>query len=436
MKERRLCFHLEPPDGWLNDPNGLCYFAGRYHVFFQYSPKSPEGETPRCWGHYSSEDMIDWRYDGIAVRPACRYDRDGAYSGSAIEKDGELYLYYTGNVMHKGDYDYITRGREQNVICVHSADGQVFDGKRLLMTNADFPDDMTCHVRDPKVWKQGGAYKMILGARTAEGVGCALIYESVDGLKWRYSSRLGTQEYFGYMWECPDLFELGGKEVLSVCPQGLIHCDSRFCNVYQSGYFFTDDMTPFGFTEWDTGFDFYAPQTFLSPDGRRIMIGWLGMTDCEYTSYAEGFERQHCLSVPCELTVKNGKICRFPIKELEKLRKECYHINSTGVYNVRLPFEISAYTQEKFCITLGSALRLSFDGGIFLLEHFDVRASGGRTSRKTLMKNCQSIRALFDTTAVEIYLNGGEAVVSTRFFPEEEEFALAVTGVNGKLFKL
>ena len=55
--------------------------------------------------------MINWRYDGIALRPACRYDRDGAYSGSAIEKDGKLYLYYTGNVMHKGDYDYITQGR-------------------------------------------------------------------------------------------------------------------------------------------------------------------------------------------------------------------------------------------------------------------------------------------------------------------------------------
>lgn len=103
---------------------------------------------------------------------------------------------------------------------------------------------------------------------------------------------------------------------------------------------------------------------------------------------------------------------------------------------MRLPFEISAYTQEKFCITLGSALRLSYSGGVFLLEHFDVRASGGRKSRKTLLKKCQSIRVLFDTTAVEIYLNGGEAVISTRFFSEEDEFALSLSGVSGKLFEL
>ena len=85
MKGRwRQHLHMEPPEGWMNDPNGLCFFDGLYHVYFQYSPGTPEGESTRCWGHYASSDLLSWKYEGIVLKADIPEDRDGVFSGSAV----------------------------------------------------------------------------------------------------------------------------------------------------------------------------------------------------------------------------------------------------------------------------------------------------------------------------------------------------------------
>ena len=85
MKGRwRQHLHIEPPEGWMNDPNGLCFFDGLYHVYFQYSPGTPEGESTRCWGHYASADLLSWKYEGIVLEADIPEDRDGVFSGSAV----------------------------------------------------------------------------------------------------------------------------------------------------------------------------------------------------------------------------------------------------------------------------------------------------------------------------------------------------------------
>lgn len=109
MQTNRLTHHLMPPVGWLNDPNGLCWYKGRYHVFFQYSPFEANGGL-KFWGHYSSEDMISWRYEGVPLLPDSIYDCHGVYSGSAIAEKDKLHLFYTGNIKMDGDYDYINNG--------------------------------------------------------------------------------------------------------------------------------------------------------------------------------------------------------------------------------------------------------------------------------------------------------------------------------------
>ena len=193
--------HLMPPVGWLNDPNGLCQFHGVYHAFFQYSPFNAEGGV-KMWGHYTSENMIDWEYQGVMLYPDQPFDCSGVYSGCAFIEDGEMHLYYTGNVKleDRDDYDYINTGREANTVLVTSRDGMHFSRKRELMRNTDYPDDLTLHVRDPKVWKQDGMYYMIQGARTKEDVGQALIFQSEDKVNWSFRSRVETAEPFGYMW--------------------------------------------------------------------------------------------------------------------------------------------------------------------------------------------------------------------------------------------
>ena len=274
LQKQRLTHHLMPPTGWLNDPNGLCYFKGRYHVFSQYSPFEVEGGL-KLWGHYSSEDLVSWRYEGVPLYPDSSYDCHGVYSGSAIVEDEKLHLFFTGNVKMDGDYDHINNGREASTLHVESEDGIHFGVKEVAVDYQDYPETYTRHVRDPKVWKDDDAYFMALGGRKKNDQGAVLIYRSENLKNWTYEREITTEEPFGYMWECPDMFKIEGQQVLSVSPQGLKHEEYRFQNVYQSGYFLLKDgkMDVKEFQEWDMGFDFYAPQTFEDAKGRRILIG-------------------------------------------------------------------------------------------------------------------------------------------------------------------
>lgn len=262
----RLGLHLMPPTGWLNDPNGLCQFQGVYHVFFQYSPDNPEGGR-KCWGHYTSTDLLEWQYAGIALSPDAEFDRNGVYSGSAVVSEGEMYLFYTGNVKLEGDYNYITDGRQSNTVLTGSEDGLNFGEKKCLMTNEDYPDHLTCHIRDPKVVTgksigiEDDNFYMFLGARTKDDRGVVLVYKSPDLESWEHTNILTGEKRFGYMWECPDAFMLGEKKILSVSPQGVETRGIDYQNVYQSGYFeldgsFDGEYRLKNFREWDRGFDF------------------------------------------------------------------------------------------------------------------------------------------------------------------------------------
>ena len=296
----RQKIHLQPPVGWLNDPNGLCQFNGVYHAFFQYSPFNAEGGV-KMWGHCTSKDMVEWEYQGTALYPDQPFDCHGVYSGSAFIEDSVMYLYYTGNVKleDREDYDYVNTGREANTILVTSKDGINFGHKQELMTNADYPSDLTLHVRDPTVWKDGELYYMIQGARTKEDTGQALIFRSKDRINWILHNRVSTKEPFGYMWECPDYFETGGRKILSASVQGLAGGVWEDRNVYQSGYFLVDgdildECRLSEYRLWDYGFDYYAPQSFETGDGRRIQICWMGMPACEeYTNPTIKDGRQH-----------------------------------------------------------------------------------------------------------------------------------------------
>lgn len=150
-------------------------------------------------------------------------------------------LFYTGNVKEEGEHDYIHTGRGANVIRVTSKDGIHFSKKELLSTNQHYPKDYTCHIRDPKVWKKDNTYYMVLGGRKCDDNGSILQYRSKDKIHWEFAGEIATEEPFGYMWECPDAFSLGGKTVLMCCPQGVERERFRFWNVHQSGYFLLDD---------------------------------------------------------------------------------------------------------------------------------------------------------------------------------------------------
>lgn len=417
----RQHYHLMPETGFLNDPNGLCFYNGEYHIFHQYAPQGIKAQ--RGWGHYTTKDFISYKNYGMVIFPDTVWDKNGSYSGSALVEDGKMELFYTGNVKQPGSHDYTTSGREQNLIYITSEDGVSFSDKELLMTNEDYPQDCSCHVRDPKVWKEGeNLYKMILGARTMDDRGEALIYSSPDKKHWTLE-RIYTKPGMGYMWECPDFFELEGKTLLCCCPQGVEPCDIEFNNIYQSGYFEVNGDELSDFTELDRGFDFYAPQTFLTPDGRRVIIGWFGLPDVPYKNPTEEEENWiHCLTIPRTMSFKNGKLWQEPIAELEKLRKEKLSLElKQGSTTVLPQMQCEAIIKfdkavTDFDISFRDDLNISLKNGVFTLK---MGESGkGRTQRSCTVENAETVRVFSDTSSVEIFVDG--QVFSARVYEEHK----------------
>ena len=444
----RQKLHLMPPVGWLNDPNGLCQFKGVYHAFFQYSPLNAEGGV-KMWGHYTSRDMIDWEYQGVTLYPDQPFDCSGVYSGCAFIEDGEMYLYYTGNVKleDRDDYDYVNSGREANTVLVTSTDGVNFGRKRLLMKNSDYPADLTLHVRDPKVWKENGVYYMLQGARTKEDSGQAIVFRSEDKIHWTLHSRVKTNVKFGYMWECPDYFEVDGTKILSASVQGLTGDEWKDRNVYQSGYFVVDgdisgEYSLSDYRLWDYGFDYYAPQSFETEDGRRIQIGWMGMPDCEeYTNQTIEDGWQHCFTFPREVFMKDGLVRQRPIRELEErkiLSKETKNRLETKKYTV-YEAVISDILDDQFHAALSENLIVRYENNRFEIKFINNRnnkVSCGRKCRSVEIDHLADVRILADESSVEIFVNDGAYVFSTRYYPEEPGICIEAEGADIRLYRI
>lgn len=424
----RQCFHLMPVTGWLNDPNGLCMFQGVFHAFFQYSPFDAQGGV-KLWGHCTSENMVDWKQEGAALYPDSPFDCHGVYSGNVLVEDGRMYLYYTGNVKLDGDYDYIHTGRESNTVLTISEDGKTFGPKKVLMQNCDYPEFVTCHVRDPRVWKEGDRYYMIQGARTKEDQGTALLFVSSDKENWTYSGQITTREKFGCMWECPEYLKIGRRKVLSASVQGLTGGEWKNRNVYQSGYFFVEGDFPGDcqlseYYLWDYGFDFYAPQSFRTEDGRMIQIGWMGMPDCpQHINKTLADNWQHCFTFPREITQRDGMLLQNPVRELrEKKEPVCMVTGNLHKEGIRT-FEVDTehIIDSAFRAVLAGELVREYRDGFFRMYflHTEKEAvSGGRDMRCTKLPELTDVKILADVSSVEVFLNGGEAVFSTRYYPD------------------
>lgn len=450
----RLKFHIMPPIGWLNDPNGLSYFKGFYNIFFQYSPFEVNGGL-KFWGYYKSDNLTDYEYKGIAVYPDSRYDCHGAYSGSAFIEDDILYLFYTGNVKLLGNHDYINSGRESNTLLTATKNLVDFSEKKLLMETKDYPKFITNHIRDPKVWKKDNIYYMVQGVRKntkPNNRGAVLVFSSKDKLNWNSISSIDSIEEFGYMWECPDLFEIEGQNILITCPQGVPQKENICENIYLAGYFLINedyrkhDIKVKDFVILDRGFDFYAPQTFLDENGNRILIGWMGVPDTEKTHKNPTIEYgwQHCLTMPRELTFKNEKLYQNPHRNLNKLRddiivKKEYNNNAISdnlIYDNIDSYEaiININNENNFKFIISEGLCGEYKNDKFILE-FINEIGGGRKRRSCDLKYLKNLRIFADTSALEIFINDGEIVFSTRFYPNNNSFKVC-GNMDLTIFKL
>lgn len=353
MPERLVC-HFEPRKGWMNDPNGLVFFKGRYHAFFQHYPYAPKWGQMH-WGHAVSSDLIHWEEKPIALYPDQPYENSGGcYSGSAVVRDDVLYLMYTS----------VSRELGQTQSIAFSRDGVTFEKYGGNPVIRAFPVEGSADFRDPKVTLIGDTYHAVLGSGK-DGVGKILRYTSRDLLAWDYAGVLYQGAEHGGVLECPDFFPLGERYVLMFSQMGR----KTHATMFVTGDFDGDRFTPLSRQTPEAGPHFYAPQTFPAPDGRRILIAWL---------YAwgkpldEGAEYAGALTIPRELALTGDKLTVNPAREARGL--------------------LSASD-----------------------EHVLVDPDGVTVGETRVACAPRSVEILRDTKTVEVFVNGGETSITYWF---------------------
>ena len=425
-------YHLEPSVGLLNDPNGLVFYKGIYHVFFQWN-RFEKNHSYKEWGHFTSKDLVKWKREGSALLPDQPYERNGVYSGSACVKNGRLYLYYTGNDKSGGI-------RKSSQCLAVTEDGKTFIKKGIILAT---PSAFTEHFRDPKVWKTENGYYMVIGAQKKDGQGAVALCSSQDGENWNYDRILAeTKQY--EMIECPDFFKIDGQKILVYCLQ---HRDNEkdtsqeSFTVYKNILFDEEknqevqDLDE-GCRRLDQGFDFYAPQTFEIPDGRRILFAWMSrMNDEEEKKFSQGEKSIQCMTLPREISYKNGELCQMPIKELEERLCEYEHSQKC--------FAPEGMTLEKrtYCVKLeknSGSFMVSFQDGEVVINYeqeeglLKVRrkswVSEGQEERICEIGQLENMEVWSDVSSTEIFVNGGSRVFSMRNFPESEYGKIKITG--------
>lgn len=451
-REQKPEFHLAPRTGWMNDPNGFSFYNGKYHMFYQYYPYDSKW-GPMHWGHAVSEDLLHWQNLPAALAPDEAYDRDGCFSGSAITlPDGRQLLMYTGVLQKRlangGTCDIQTQ-------CLAVGDGEDYEKyeNNPVLDEKDLPEGASKHdFRDPRIWRKAdGTYCCLTGNRPADGSGQILLFTSPDGFSWKFKKVFAANHNrFGKMWECPDFFVLDGRGVLLTSPQDMLprgfeyhNGNGTLCLIgkYDEE---TDTFTEEKDQSIDYGIDFYAPQTVETPDGRRVMIGWMQNWDtCNLRSDHMAWYGQ--MSLPRELSVRNGRLYQKPVRELEAMRanKTEYRdvlVSDTvcleGVKGRKVDMELvirpadAENVYHKFAVRFAQneeyQTSFSFRPKESVLK-VDRKFSGSRRAiihqRRCLVnsKNGElKLRLILDRFSVEAFINDGEQVMSATIYTDQE----------------
>ena len=446
----RPAFHLSPRVGWMNDPNGFSYCKGAYHLFYQYYPYDSVW-GPMHWGHAVSRDLLHWDYLPAALAPDTAYDKDGCFSGSALElPDGRQMLMYTGVVKEPR-----TDGGFQDIQtqCIVIGDGRDYEKyqQNPVLDGGDLPEGGSRNdFRDPKLWmEEDGTYRCVVGNCTGDKDGRILLYKSEDGIHWDFLSILAENKgRFGRMWECPDFFKLDGKYVLLTSPQDMMPRGFEYHNgngtICLMGDY--DEKTNTFIEEHnqavDYGIDFYAPQTIAAPDGRRIMIGWMQNWDTCNLRDTERFWFGQ-MTLPRELSIENGRLVQKPVRELESLRGEEVRyenvvftdtIRLDGIRGRKMDMEIMLRPADPENIFHKFAVRFAQDETYHTSVSFrplesvvkvDRKFSGSRRaiihqrrSRVSGRDGKLKLRVILDRFSAEVFVNDGEQVLTITFYTD------------------
>lgn len=456
----RLKYHIVPSAGLLNDPNGFIHINGQYHLFYQLNPFDTK-HGAKFWAHVKSSDLVNWEQLPLALAPDEWYEYQGCYSGSAVNNNGIFTLIYTGNVKDQS-------GNRDTYQCLaFSKDGINFEKYKNNPVMYNQPMGYTRNFRDPKVWKKDGNWYMVIGGQRESKDGAALMFKSQDLKNWSFmgeaagSKAAGLNE-FGYMWECPNIFDLGDKDVLLVCPQGLEAKGDLYNNIYQTGYFLgklnyeSGKLEHGDFIELDRGFEFYAPQVTVDEKGRRVIFAWMGLPDeDEHPTVEKGWI--HAMTMPRVMELIDNKIYQKPVEEFKNLRKNSVQYNDIIIEDNEIDLqdisgdiiELLAEFELQDALEFGIRLRFSDDLQEETVISYDAEESklvfdrnksgkgygGIRRCKLEKAKETRKIKLniFIDTSSVEIFVNDGEETFTARIYPDKNSKGIKFFAKGGSV---
>ncbi len=417
----REAYHFTPWKNWMNDPNGLCWFQGYYHMFYQFNPHGQKW-SHMYWGHAASKDLIHWTHLPVVLEPQKELLNNpeelagGAFFGSAVVRGEEVMFFLTRSLGPCNDDDSTV----QQQWVMRSGDMLHFTEEELVIKEP--PRGASFDFRDPKVMYGGGKWYMVLGS-SLEGKAAILLYESEDLEHWDYSGPLLTENEEGIRCvECPDFIELDGK-YLAV--GALMHHQDPFGRYQMSRYYvggFADGI----FTEEGRGwFDFcgncYAMQSF-EHEGRRISIGWISDFYGEHLEVENGVCGS--MTIPREMRIRENRLYLTPVKEIESLKSGILYQGQGEEICLKdiTPNTYKAELELKEDVPFSICLSESEDGKMLLINDgkgLRIKTHGVKSEHVTFPADVDRVEKLeifVDRRTAEVYVNDGEAAGTKLFY--------------------
>jgi beta-fructofuranosidase len=439
--------HLRPPANWINDPNGLAYHDGHYHVFYQYNPYGADHANMH-WGHFRSPDLVTWESQPIALTPTPGWhDATGCFSGNAVSHGDRLLAFYSA---------FLAERWWQPVAVAESRDGGLTWDKHPDLLIPEPPTGTTMY-RDPYVWRAGKSWRMLVGAALDDGRGAALLYENAedapDVAAWTYRGAFhaagddpgegGAATARPIGWECPQYADFGDRGLLIT---SLWHPDTGPRSVVAwSGHEHDRRLTAADSYVLDHGPDIYAPAVLRAPDGRWLLWGW--SWEARDAQWVQESGWSGVLTVPREITLdEDGRPRQRPAAEIAALRS-AHTVHLTG----RIQHEDQHKQKHVKTADLGELPR-SFDltarldasghAGLRILTNpsgpeyleirhdrdtrelivdrdhasLDERARGGVYRMPSHADGPVELRMIVDHSIAEVFASTGEAL-TVRFYP-------------------
>ncbi len=467
QQQYRLAYHFSPKENWMNDPNGLVYFQGEYHLYYQYNPKGTKWGN-MSWGHAVTKDLVHWKELPVAIE----IDADSTmiFSGSAVvdhntsglcEDDSCMVAIYTAHLPPLQNQDIAVSHDQGQTFQKYDKNPVIDLGKR------DF--------RDPKVfWYEATEQWVMAVALPKEKK--VQFYSSDNLTNWKHLSDFGPQGDTTGIWECPDLFELpvensaGSKWVLLVSLGKAQGSDMQYFVGDFDGTRFTNDNPADRVFTLDDGPDFYAAVTWNNmPDERRMGIGWFNNWKYANDIPTSGWRSAQSLAREFKLREfpEGLRVVQKPVSELQQLRTAHQHFDNIKVgeksttnnaivsgssLEIIAEFEykadsvtgLSEVTEFGLLVFKGEEQETVIGYDVAAQSLFVDRTNSGNVSfheafpvkSATLMPTDDSrvkLHIFVDKSSVEVFGNEGYKTMSFRIFPDENEDQVELYAIGGEV---